>query len=95
MTVGPYLTPLASGILSAMDRPEKIEDGVYQVYRYLGYTIQRSDQPGYEDRWFVFEDLPPFRRWVKLPDGLLHTFGSLDEAAAWMDEHLDDVADAD
>ena len=77
-----------------MSKPERIDGGVYEIYRYLGYTIQRSDQPGYTDRWFVFEDLPPFRRWVRRPDGSLRTFGSVADAAAWLDENLADAPDA-
>ena len=77
-----------------MSKPERIDGGVYEIYRYLGYTIQRSDQPGYTDRWFVFEDLRPFRRWVRRPDGSLRTFGSVPGAAAWLDENLADAPDA-
>ena len=63
---------------------ERIAEG---IYLHLGYTIQRSDRQGYEHRWFVFEEEPPGRRWVQLPDGKLRTFGSAQDAAAWLDEN--------
>ena len=56
----------------------------------MGYTIQRNDRTGCEHRWFVFEEEPPGRRLVQLPDGKLRTFGSVEDAAAWLDENLPD-----
>ena len=69
---------------------EHLERNAEGIYLRLGYTIQRSDRPGYEDQWFVFEEEPPGRRWVQLPDGKLRTVGSAEDAAAWLDENLPD-----
>ena len=69
-----------------MKQPERIDVG---VYLYRGYTVQRSDQPGYEDRWSVYREWRPYRAWLKQPDGSLLTFGSMDEATAWLTERPD------
>ena len=76
-----------------MSEPERIDAGVYEVYEHRGWTVQRSDQPGYGDRWFVFEDPAPFRRWIRRDDGSLHTFSSVADAAAWLDEYLANVSE--
>ena len=83
---------LGAGYASRMEQLERIADGIYLHAR---CTIQRSDQPGYEDRWFMFEDVPPGRRWVKHANGSLITFGSVEDAAAWLDANLSDATDAD
>ena len=77
-----------------MIEPERIDGSVYQAYRYRGGSIQPSDQPGYENGWFLFRHHRPYRTWVQLPDGSPITFGSLADAAAWLDENLVDASDA-
>ena len=89
MTVAPYHVASSTAILDSMDSPVRIGDSTYDAYSFLGYTVQRSDQPGYEDRWFVFRERRPFRAWLRNPDGGLHTFGSLEEAAAWLSQNPD------
>ena len=87
MTVAPYDLAPSDATLYPMNEPVRVDDGVYEVYEFLGYTIQRSDQPGFTDRWFVFRERRPFRAWLRNIDGKLHTFGSLDEAVAWLELH--------
>ena len=53
------------------------------------YTIQRSDQPGYTDRWFVYRECRPFRALLRGVDDKLVTFGSRDEAVAWLIQNPD------
>ena len=89
VTVAPYDSAPSDATLAPMNEPERIDDGVYEVYQYLGYTIQRSDQPGYTDRWFVFRERRPFRALLRNLDGALHTFGSLDGAVAWLIQNPD------
>ena len=87
MTVAPYDVGPSDANLYPMNEPIRVDDGVYEVYECLGYTIQRSDQVGYTDRWFVFRERRPFRAWLRKVDGKLHTFGSLDEAVAWLTQN--------
>ena len=61
VTPAPYDSAPSDAILSPMNEPERIDADVYEVYQYRGYTIQRSDQPGYTDRWFVYRERRPFR----------------------------------
>ena len=72
-----------------MDEPERIDAGFYDVYQWRGYTIQRSDQPGYTDRWFVYRECRPFRALLRGVDDKLVTFGSRDEAVAWLIQNPD------
>ena len=72
-----------------MDEPERIDAGVYEVYQYHGYTIQRSDQPGYTDRWFVYKERRPYRILLRNEDRSLITFGLLDHAVAWLTDNPD------
>ena len=88
-TVAPYESALSDATLTPMDEPERIDAGGYEVYRHLGYTIQRSDQPGYTDRWFVYRERRPFRALLRGVDQQLVTFGSLAEAVAWLTENPD------
>ena len=89
MTPAPYDSSPSDAILSTMNEPERIDAGVYEVYRYLGYTIQRSDQPGYTDRWFVYRERRPFRALLRGVDQELITFGSLEEAVAGLTQNPD------
>lgn len=89
MTVAPYDVAPSDATLYPMNDLVRVDDGVYEVYEFLGYTIQRSDQPGYTDRWFVFRERRPFRALLRNLDGSLHTFGSLDEAVAWLTQNPD------
>ena len=81
----PSRRALKPGYADSIEHLERIAEG---MYLHLGYTIQRSDRQGYEHRWFVFGEESPGRRWVQLPDGKLRTFGSAEDAAAWLDENL-------
>ena len=72
-----------------MNEPKRIDDGFYEVYQRRGYTIQRSDQPGYTDRWFVYRERRPFRALLRGVDDKLVTFGSRDEAVAWLTQNPD------
>ena len=83
----PSQRALERGYADSIEHLDRIAEG---IYLHLGYTIQRSDHQGYEHRWFVFKEEPPDRRWVHLPDGHLRTFGSAQDAAAWLDENLPD-----
>ena len=75
------------GYADSVEHLDRIAEG---IYLHLGYIIRRSDRQGYEHRWFVFKEEPPGRRWVLLPDGHLRTFGSAQDAAAWLVENLPD-----
>ena len=88
-TVAPYGFAPSDATLTPMDEPERIDAGGYEVYRHLGYTIQRSDQPGYTDRWFVYRERRPFRALLRGVDQELVTFGSLSEAVAWLTQNPD------
>ena len=81
----PSRRALKPGYADSIEHLDRIAEG---IYLHLGYTIHRSDRQGYEHRWFVFKEEPPGRRWVHLPDGHLRTFGSAQDAAAWLDENL-------
>ena len=72
-----------------MNEPKRIDAGVYEVYRYRGYTIQRSDRPGYTDRWFLYRERRPFRAFLRGVDQELVTFGSREEAVAWLTQNPD------
>ena len=89
MTVAPYGVAHSDATLYPMNEPVRVDDGAYEIYEFQGYTIQRSDQPGYTDRWFVYRERRPFRSWLRNIDGKLHTFGSLDEAVAWLAQNPD------
>ena len=91
MTVATFALGRQPSMLWSMGEPQLISNG---LYLYLGYTIQRRDRPVYEDRWFVFEDVPPGRTFVKHSDGSLITFGSPADAAGWIRENIADGSTA-
>jgi hypothetical protein len=87
MTVSPSSGVSSDAMLSSMDEPVRIENGGYETYQFGNYTIQRSDRPGYTDRWFVYRERPPYMVYLRNPDGSLNAFGSVDEAAAWLGDN--------
>ena len=87
MTVAPSSDACPDAILSSMDEPVRIDNGGYETYQFGDYTIQHSDRPGYTDRWFVYKERPPYMVYLRNPDGSLNTFGSVDEAAGWLDHN--------
>ena len=89
MTLAPSDAAATDAILSGMDEPTLIKESTFEAYLYHGYTIQHSDQPGYEERWFVYRERRPFRAFLKNPDQKLITFGALDEAVAWLERNPD------
>ena len=89
VTPAPYDSAPWDATIVPMDEPERIDAGVYEVYQYYGYTIQRSDQPGYTDRWFVYRERRPFRALLRGLDEKLIPFGSLEEAVAWLTQNPD------
>ena len=91
MTVAPYGVVPSGATLHPMNEPVRVDDGAYEIYEFQGYTIQRSDQAGYTDRWFVYRERRPFRALLRNLDGKLHTFGSLYEAVAWLEQNPDAV----
>ena len=93
VTPAPYDPAPRDATLAPMDEPVRIDAGVYEVYQWRGYTIQRSDQPGYTDRWFVYKERPPYMVYLRDPNGSLNTFGSVEEAAAWLGDNPDVLPD--
>ena len=89
MTLSPYSAARSDVILLGMDEPTGIAGDAFEAYLYQGYTIQCSEEVGYEGRWFVYRQRRPFRAWLKYMDGTLHTFGSLKEAIAWWGQNPD------
>ena len=89
VTPGPYDSSPSDAILSPMNEPVRIDAGVYEVYQWRGYTVQRSDQPGYTDRWFVYRERRPFRALLRGEDQELITFRSLEEVVAWLTQNPD------
>ena len=49
--------------------------------------FSRVTGPGYTDRWFIYRERPPYMVYLRHPDGSLNTFGSVDEAAAWLGDN--------
>ena len=88
MTVAPSSGVSSDAILSSMDEPVRVNNAGYETYQFGNYTIQQSDRPGYTDRWFVYKERPPYMVYLRNSDGSLNTFGSVDEAAAWLGENL-------
>ena len=72
-------------ILSSMEKPVRVNNAGYETYQFGNYTIQQSDRPGYTDRWFVYKERPPYMVYLRNSDGSLNTFGSVDEAVAWLE----------
>ena len=89
VTLPPYEFAPSDATVAPMNEPERIDAGVYEVYQWRGYTVQRSDQPGYTDRWFVYRERRPFRAFLRGVDQELVTFGSLKEAVAWLTQNPD------